>query len=896
MHNPRCDSFAAAVDPLVGAAGAAALCAVLVQRLPTTTTSSSNQSGEVASEVVCWALLGAAKRWDLLGFGAAGSGASLPGAPATSSSSGGGVGGGAKRPRPGWSLWAVAAAVAAACCYRAEVGMLWSVPALTPLLLAADKQLRPELRTWKALELPALFYLFGTVSGTAIVGLLVVLALPGWTIWELALSTLPVAALCAAYAAFIPRTVESRFLPYLDVDEDILQLSHRVVVISVAALSVQIISFGVPGLIDLAVPTILLGLAKASAWYFTIQTARSTSWCIAGAIGAFALVASRDPFIQLSESQAISPVLASTLALGQFVAILPRQLRGRPILWALILISLGPYLANYMAITVAESSVVRLQEHPVETLIRNAQADFEQMLQRQSKTYPDAVHEYQRRYGVEPPPGFQAWYEFAAANQSPIIDDFDTIYLSVSPFWSISGREMLQIIDDAHNTPDIDLWLCSFSGDTAETRCTHPRRGSDRHIGDLFNTLLGDVRGVLPNAKFLVNHLDEPRVLIPPASLKKNPREFKVSDLSERPTWKAVTKYCGLQAQQLRDLSPYTDTEGQRPAVDTHGLPLVTNRSTVLNLCQHPEYAGTHGLFQAPPSFRLIEGRVPVLSTGRPSTMSDILFPAPAYLVEPEFRYNASADIPWSQKANHLYWAGSTTGAVSSTHNSWRHFHRQRFISLAQNLDPPAEGHTYLREVPPSSSSSSSPSSSPPSSTTTNHTPSITPIHSRFLNSRLYDVHPTRIFQCSHPLPCREQASHFRHIAWQDRDAALRARLVFDLDGNGISGRFHKLLASGSLVLKQTLLREWHDDRLVPWAHYIPVSVGTMAEVPELVQWFLESDRGKGKAREVAEGGKEWFARAMREVDVKIYLWRLMLELARVVDEGREALAEVVVE
>jgi hypothetical protein len=542
------------------------------------------------------------------------------------------------------------------------------------------------------------------------------------------------------------------------------------------------------------------------------------------------------------------------------------------------LISLGPYLANYMAITVAESSAVRLQEHPVEVLIRNAQADFEQMLRRQSKTYTDAVHEYQRRYGVEPPPGFEAWYEFAAANQSPIIDDFDTIYYSVSPFWSLSGREVLQIIDNAHTTPDIDLWLCSFSGDTAETRCTHPRRDSDRHISDLFNTLLGDVRGVLPNVKFLVNHLDEPRVLIPPASLKTNTREFNVSDLSERPTWKAVTKYCGLQAQQLRDLSPYAD-EPRTAAIDTHGLPLVTNRSTALNLCQHPEYAASHGLFQAPPSFRLIEGRVPVLSPGRPSTMSDILFPAPAYLVEQEFRYNASTDIPWHQKANRLYWTGSTTGAVSSTHNDWRRFHRQRFISLAQNLDPPAEGHTYLHEVP-------SPSSSPGETI-------IQPTHSHFLNSRLYEVFPTRIFQCAHPLTCREQALQFRHIPWQDRDAALRAKLVFDLDGNGISGRFYKLLASGSLVLKQTLLREWHDDRLVPWAHYIPVSMG-MREVPEVVHWFLESEKGEEKAREVAEGGAEWFAKAMREVDVKVYLWRLMLELARVGDEGREALAKVV--
>ena len=58
----------------------------------------------------------------------------------------------------------------------------------------------------------------------------------------------------------------------------------------------------------------------------------------------------------------------------------------------------------------------------------------------------------------------------------------------------------------------------------------------------------------------------------------------------------------------------------------------------------------------------------------------------------------------------------------------------------------------------------------------------------------------------------------FRTKAWADRDEALRSRPVFDMDGNGISGRrCYKLLASRSTPLKQTILREWHDDRLVPW-------------------------------------------------------------------------------
>lgn len=109
---------------------------------------------------------------------------------------------------------------------------------------------------------------------------------------------------------------------------------------------------------------------------------------------------------------------------------------------------------------------------------------------------------------------------------------------------------------------------------------------------------------------------------------------------------------------------------------------------------------------------------------------------------------------------------------------------------------------------------------------------------------------------------------------------------MFDLDGNGISGRYYKLLASKSVPLKQTLLREWHDERLVPWVHYIPISQG-MEEVPEIAAYLTGTEMGEELARAVAEGGSEWFGRPLREVDRGVYMYRLFLELARLQDGER---------
>jgi hypothetical protein len=194
--------------------------------------------------------------------------------------------------------------------------------------------------------------------------------------------------------------------------------------------------------------------------------------------------------------------------------------------------------------------------------------------------------------------------------------------------------------------------------------------------------------------------------------------------------------------------------------------------------------------------------------------------------------------------------------------DDWQSFHRQRFVKLAQNL---GNGHHfYLREGKGV----------------------VNLVKSSFLNSKLFDVAFTRILQCETRY-CRDQEALFRTKSWADKDEALQSRLVFDIDGNGISGRYYKLLASKSAPLKQTLLREWHDDRLLPWVHYIPVSQ-SMEELPEIVMYFT-SEAGQKRAREIAENGREWFSKAFRKEDLTIYMYRVLLELARLQDPKRSA-------
>lgn len=547
------------------------------------------------------------------------------------------------------------------------------------------------------------------------------------------------------------------------------------------------------------------------------------------------------------------------IPISQIVHILKKDSKYRHLLWLCLLVPYVPLITNLrtaqLAATDARLTYANYTDHPIEHRFSTGALQFQSLMKRQSKTYDTAVEEYKRRYKTNPAPGFHAWYNYTVLQESPIIDDFDTMYSSIIPLWRLSGRGINDMIDAAYEEPGSELWLCEFKSSSGRTSCRHATKSFDRNIGFLMNRLLAGLKGAIPDVRFLVNHLDEPRVLNPSLSQRTWTGPIDHTQLSHHDIWDTLTSTCKQPSNH--QFTP-NDTE------DASDLPFITSHTVSLDLCAHPEYRSMHGLFQSPTSFRLFSNAVPIHSTGAPSTMGDILFPSPAY-IEDEFQYDSAKDIAWAEKTNELYWRGSTTGAFAED-DTWPSFHRQRFVALAQGLEQ--KNHIYLRK----------------------RDRVISFVKSSFLDKRLFNVAFTRIFQCERA-PCRAQRMYFTTKPWADSHAALSSRLAFDLDGNGISGRYYQLLASRSAPLKQTLLREWHDDRLVPWVHYIPVSMG-MEELPELVAYLTQSEEGQERAREVAEQGRKWFAEAMKEVDMGIYVYRLMLELARLQDPKREAMVE----
>jgi hypothetical protein len=89
------------------------------------------------------------------------------------------------------------------------------------------------------------------------------------------------------------------------------------------------------------------------------------------------------------------------------------------------------------------------------------------------------------------------------------------------------------------------------------------------------------------------------------------------------------------------------------------------------------------------------------------------------------------------------------------------------------------------------------------------------------------------------------------------------------------------------------MFREWHDDRLVAWKHFVPMD-NRFDDYYGILEYFIGArslPSHDAKAEEIATAGKEWAARVLRKEDMQIYVLRLLLEYARVGADERARLA-----
>lgn len=507
--------------------------------------------------------------------------------------------------------------------------------------------------------------------------------------------------------------------------------------------------------------------------------------------------------------------------------------------------------------------------HPIELLVNEANEDFQSMVAGQSRTLPDAIAEYERRYRMEPPPGFDLWFKLAVESNCTIVDNFDTIMQTLEPFWGITAKEMRARADMFTQVP-LAKWA---------SRDKKPVKLSDSLVLGGFNDVLGGwferFKDILPDMEITINGLAEPRVIVPSDRLDhlvrtcprvdsaatddQQRKPLEIMNLGKDKSWQIGTRSCPENSPSRSILLPAQE----------EGLQFVGNVTKSKDVCEAPEAAMSHAMFLAPYNLKVTDTLVPIFSHGKPSSSQDILYPSPDY-VEGYWNndYNETEDPLWENKTNQLYWTGSDTGGYAKGDN-WRHFHRQRFVDMVTNGNNEI---SILQRVKSGRFGKS--------------TRWAELKQTMASLSDLIHVHFTSMDICE-GTACGEEMKALPVGKGEARSAGYGSKFLFDVDGMGRTQRYYRLLGSRSTVLKQTMYQEWHDDRIVPWVHFVPVSLG-MGELPELLNFLAKDEKGQAIAKNIADAGREWQQTALREKDMDLAFLRILLEYGRLVSDERD--------
>lgn len=519
--------------------------------------------------------------------------------------------------------------------------------------------------------------------------------------------------------------------------------------------------------------------------------------------------------------------------------------------------------------------------HPIDQLIKSADAQFSELRNSQSRSLEEAVAEYRRRYGIPPPPKFDIWYEFAKRKGVQLIDEYDTIHNQLLPFWALEPSVIRARVTEATGYDNMLMTLLIRNGQVVKAE-----GGADWQVHATIGMMNQTVR-YLPDMDLPFNIHDEPRVILPsdhlaylvdiakskrmPAAFaNKNPKNSfspRPADMSDGKRIKEIkmTRFNKFAHQHTWSHSrascppnsparDFEETSQDNITAYAFGdLGFVYNHTAFSDICNSPSLRETFGFFDRPNAFNVVQDLFPIFSQSKISSFQDIIYPSPWYWAG-KVDYDRKKDMPWEKKENQMYWRGSTTGGFSRN-GGWRRQHRQRVVrkmsapDVARILEDKGEGgqqNWHPKDVP------------------------------RKDYTDIIDVKFSHVGQCD-PGDCDAQKEFFNVGERVDQQDAWKYKYLLDMDGNAFSGRFYAFLKSNSLVYKLSIFQEWHMDWLKPWVHYIPISLKG-DEWLESVRYFAGEQIGKQQAPRLAKQGTDWANKALRNEDFEVWFFRLLLE------------------
>ncbi|KAF9032264.1 hypothetical protein BDZ89DRAFT_1131403 [Hymenopellis radicata] len=518
--------------------------------------------------------------------------------------------------------------------------------------------------------------------------------------------------------------------------------------------------------------------------------------------------------------------------------------------------------------------------HPIFDLIARAELEWKEKQKRASRTLDEAVREYRRRYRRYPPKGFDKWYvenrvflpltkALAGGNTSS-----DTMSSSptsttrftetLEPYWGMDPADLRELHAELESTK-IDFSVL-INGRRSGLRVV--MHGSDSRTALDVKDMLADAQEYLPPFRAIISHDDRPNRLT----------DFGVED--------ALLDAAATETVLLKKNLPRATSSGWRSAChpqspasqipfDLDSLPppkppktFIYDHLLSMDPCVHPSLLWNHGQFLSHNSGPSPQAEmIPEFAFCATTLHHDIRVPTLYGWVADEGVSQAPA---WDDKVDErLVWRGANTGITYAEDTRWKG--SQRTVLLEKTNAIPGS-IDVLRPTP-----EGQPVGQP------------VPMRNSYINPAMFDVGFVDLPNCRGTVCAYLQAQypprnrHSRKDAWQ-------YKYIIDVDGNGWSGRFKKLMSSNSLVFKSSVYPEWFVDRVQPWVHYVPVQVD-LSDLHDALVFFRGGLDGVGRhddlARKIALEGNVWSRTYWRKEDMIAYLFRLFLEYGRVMDVNR---------
>ncbi|KAG8991395.1 Glycosyltransferase Family 90 domain containing protein [Tulasnella sp. 427] len=461
-----------------------------------------------------------------------------------------------------------------------------------------------------------------------------------------------------------------------------------------------------------------------------------------------------------------------------------------------------------------------------------------------------------------PPTGFDKWWRYIVRHNVQLPDEYDQIFHDLEPFWGMSPafiqeqQGMWEKDDEVGSytlvNEDHQVFLAGHTMKPEEEDIAIDRGAEQLRLLEEIQQWLPDFRATFTahDVPYQFIGYDMRSEAVDHASMSEYVDAGDGVDFENRhPGW----SYACPETSPLRQSNLTEDFSGshiwEAPKTFIH------DHKLSMDPCQHASHVHLNGFLSSHGEGPVPRKKmVPAFSMCSTQLHSDILAVAMEMWTE-----DVGKDPEWKDKLhNKLLWRGRNTGTFFGEDGKWRDSQRVRLVRTTNEVD----GYVYILN---STAGSADVVSMPEA------------VSIGLLNEELMDVgFSGEAIQCERKI-CEEVENTLTYKGTTTFEEANNWKYVMDVDGNGWSARFKRLMTSNSLIFKSTIFPEWYSDRIQPWVHYIPIK-NDFTDLYDVLTFFHGDVSGNNShddlAEMIARQGKEWSLAFWRKEDMTAYMFR----------------------